>query len=104
MPGASMHGDPVPAIAEAAASGETAAVFADLRATLGVKVVNLVWRHIATFPGALLWAWESVKPLHVSGRIGIEAQRIRAGLELPRLPAWTESTLRRSGIDPEAEA
>ena len=75
-----MQGDPVPAITEAAATGETAAIFADLRATLGVNVVNLIWRHIATFPGALPWAWASVKPAYVSGRVGIEAQRIRAGL------------------------
>ena len=45
-----MANDPVPAITEAEATGETAEIFADLRNTLGVNVVNLVWRHIATFP------------------------------------------------------
>ena len=44
--------DPFPAIPEAAASGETADLLADIRATVGVRVVNLVWRHLATFrPG-----------------------------------------------------
>ena len=100
----SMHGDPVPAIAEAAATGETAAIFADLRTTLGVNVVNLVWRHIATFPGALPWAWASVKPAYVSGRVGIEAQRIRAELSLPKLPQIPRSALTCAGIDAAGEA
>src|SRR6185436_3814972 len=53
--------DRFPAVAEAAATGETAALFADIRATVGVRVVNLVWRHLATIDGALPWAWAAVK-------------------------------------------
>jgi len=34
--------DPFPAVAEAAATGATAALFADIRDTVGVRVVNLV--------------------------------------------------------------
>ena len=59
--------DPFPAIAEAAATGETAELFADIRATVGVRVVNLVWRHLATLDGALPWAWAAVKPLYLHG-------------------------------------
>jgi hypothetical protein len=99
-----MQTDPVPAITEAAATGETAEIFADLRATLGVNVVNLIWRHIATLPGALPWAWASVKPLYLSGRVGIEAQRIKAGLALPAIPRWPHATLACAGVDAEAEA
>jgi len=55
--------DPFPAIAEASATGETADIFRDIRATVGVRVVNLVWRHLATLDGALPWAWAAVKPL-----------------------------------------
>lgn len=99
-----MSSDPVPAITEAAARGETAVIFADLRATLGVNVVNLIWRHIATFPGALAWAWATVKPIYVSGRVGIEARQIRAGLTLPGLPPWPRSLLRSAGIDASGEA
>ena len=97
-------GDPVPAITEAAATGETAMIFADLRATLGVNVVNLIWRHIASFPGALSWAWATVKPIYVSGRVGAEAQRLKAGLALPELQGWPRSLLRCAGIDEAAEA
>jgi hypothetical protein len=34
--------DPVPAIAEGEATGKTAALFADIRAMLGVGIVNLI--------------------------------------------------------------
>ena len=55
--------DPLPAVTEAEASGETAAIFADFRALLGVSMVNLIWRHLATIPGALPWAWAALRGL-----------------------------------------
>ena len=79
--------DPFPAIAEASATGETADLFTDIRATVGVRVVNLVWRHLATFDGALPWAWAAVKPLYVSGIADQAAQRFRATMILPTLPS-----------------
>jgi hypothetical protein len=42
--------DPVPAIAEASATGAVAEIFADIHTVLGVEVVNLIWRHLATIP------------------------------------------------------
>jgi len=57
--------DPVPAIVEAEAEGSTAAIFADIRDTLHVDVVNLIWRHLATMPGALDWVWSTLKPLYL---------------------------------------
>jgi hypothetical protein len=77
--------DPVPAIAEASATGETAALFADIRATVGVRVVNLVWRHLATIDGALPWAWAAVKPLYARGIVDQAVLRFRESMELPRL-------------------
>ncbi len=76
--------DPVPAIAEIDASGDTAALFADIRATLGIPVVNLIWRHLATIPGALPWAWTSLKPLYQNNAIACEAESLNADLNLPR--------------------
>lgn len=77
--------DPFPAIAEAAATGETAALFADIRATVGVRVVNLVWRHLATLDGALPWAWAAVKPLYLEGLPDQAAQRFRETMIVPKL-------------------
>jgi hypothetical protein len=77
--------DPFPAVAEAAATGETAELFADIRATVGVRVVNLVWRHLATIDGALPWAWAAVKPLYLEGIADHAALRFRESMALPTL-------------------
>lgn len=79
--------EPFPAIAESAATGETAALFADIRATIGVRVVNLVWRHLATFDGALPWAWQAVKPLYVQGMADRAVVDFRREMTLPKLGA-----------------
>ncbi len=91
-------GDPVPAISEAAASGDIADLFDDIRATLGVPVVNLIWRHLAVFPGGLAWAWQSLKPLYASGTISAEATALRAGLEIPKLPGLSAPALAAAGL------
>ena len=77
--------DPFPAIAESAATGETAALFADIRATVGVRVVNLVWRHLAKLDDALPWAWQAVKPLYVQGMADRAVVDFRRDMVLPKL-------------------
>jgi hypothetical protein len=79
--------DPVPAITEAAATGQTAAIFADIRQVLGVDVVNLIWRHLATIDGALPWAWGTLRPLYADGSIICEATALHRELALPPMPA-----------------
>jgi hypothetical protein len=80
--------DPVPAIAEASATGAVAELFADIRRVLGVEVVNLIWRHLATIPNALPWAWGILRPLYADGTIGAEAQALHDQLALPNLPPF----------------
>ena len=77
--------EPFPAIAEASATGETADLFADIRATLGVRVVNLVWRHLATLDGALPWAWTAAKPLYLQGVVDQAVLRFRKTMIVPTL-------------------
>jgi hypothetical protein len=77
--------DPFPAIAESSATGATADLFADIRTTVGVRVVNLVWRHLATLDGALPWAWAAVKPLYVGGMVDAAATVFRADMRVPPL-------------------
>jgi hypothetical protein len=77
--------DPLPAITEAQATGEIADLFADIRATVGVRVVNLVWRHLATMEGALPWAWAAVKPLYLDGLPDAAMAPFRQTMDIPRL-------------------
>ncbi|WP_422035842.1 hypothetical protein [Reyranella sp.] len=77
--------DPLPAITEAAATGEIADLFADIRTTVGVRVVNLVWRHLATMDGALPWAWAAVKPLYLAGLPDAAMAAFRRTMDIPKL-------------------
>lgn len=97
-----MSSDPVPAIREAEATGEVAAIFADIRGVFGVGVVNLVWRHLAVFPGGLEWAWGSLRPIYVSGHARAAAVRLRAALPLPALPMIPPEALVAAGVPEEA--
>lgn len=73
--------DPVPAVREADARGRTAELFEDIRHTLGVPFVNLVWRHLATVPGGLEWVWGIVRPLYRGHGLSREAAGIRRRVE-----------------------
>jgi hypothetical protein len=92
--------DPVPAITEAAATGETAAIFADIRQMLGVDVVNLIWRHLATIDGALPWAWGTLRPLYADGSVRREATALRGELALPSMRAIPADVFAGLGLQP----
>jgi len=96
--------DPVPAIAEASAIGAVAEIFADIRRVLGVEVVNLIWRHLATIPGAVPWAWGMLRPLYADGTIAAEAQALHAELSLPHLPSLPHDLLVAIGLGNDEQA
>jgi hypothetical protein len=90
--------DPVSAVSEAGATGEIADIFADIRHVYQVGVVNLIWRHLATFPGALPWVWQLVKPVYVDGAVKREATALRASIALPDLPVFPAAALPALGL------
>jgi len=90
--------DPVPAVTEASATGHIADIFTDIRHVYHVGVVNLIWRHLATFPGALPWVWESARPLYVDGTIEREAAALRASIALPDLPGFPAAAFAAAGL------
>ena len=92
-------GDPVPAIPEADATGEIAAIYGDIRETLGVPVVNLIWRHLATMPDALPWTWSVVRPIYASGAVGRAAAHLRGSMELPAVTPWPADVIDSLGLD-----
>ena len=94
--------DPVPAIAEAEARGETAALFIDIRAVLGVGVVNLIWRHLATIQGALPWAWGLLRPRYADGGLAALAAGLTRDLDVPHLPPLPPEVFAAAGLGPEA--
>lgn len=91
-------GDPVPAIAEHEATGAIAATFDDIKETLGVPVVNLIWRHLATIEGGLDWAWGAAKPIYASGRAGQAADALFAKLPVAMPEPLAPGALAAVGI------
>ena len=90
--------DAMPTLPESEASGAAAALYADIRGVTGVPVVNLIWRRLAFFPGALEWAWAAVRPLYAGGLADAAAARILAETPLPDLPPWPDPLLPAAGL------
>ncbi len=91
-------------IPERDARGDVAAIYADIRATLGVTMVNLVWRHLATRPAALPLCWGLVRPLYADGAAGVAAQRLRAALPWPPVARLVPGDLVAAGLVPATQA
>lgn len=87
-----MSDAPLAEVSERAASGETARIYAALRAALGVPLVNLVFRHMATVPGCLPWAWACLQPLYAGAALH------RAGAEIGALARRPGAVAMRRGI------
>jgi hypothetical protein len=88
----------VASVLETEAVGEIADIYADIRATLGTSVVNLIWRHLATMPGALPWAWSALRPLYLAPAAA-HAEAVRRTLRLPVAPALSSVVLAAAGVD-----
>src|ERR1700712_3391125 len=93
----------VPSILETDARGVIAEIYADIRKTLHTSVVNLIWRNLATMPGALQWTWSTVKPLYM-GPAAVHAEAVRRTLSLPSVPPLSENSLAAAGINKAAIA
>ena len=96
--------DPFPAVSEQEATGEVAAVFADLRATMGVPFVNLIWRHLATVPGALPAVWALVRPVYASAALVDAATALRQGVAVPAGLVVPAAAWACAGVDTGARA
>jgi hypothetical protein len=88
----------VPSVLESDARGEIADIYADIRKVLGTSVVNLIWRNLATMPGALEWTWSTVRPLYL-GDAPLHAEAVRQTISLPDWPGFSVDTLLAAGVD-----
>ena len=73
-------------VPETEATGPVADIYADIRRTQQLPLVNLIWRHLATRPAALEWAWTIARPLYASGLARHAAERLSDEATLPDLP------------------
>ena len=87
----------VPSNPESDATGKVAKIYADIRQVLGTSIVNLIWRNLATIPGALEWTWITAKPLYRGPAPGY-AEAVRRAIDLPVVPPFSRDTLAAAGL------
>jgi hypothetical protein len=90
--------DPVTAIDEAKAVGETAALFAEIRQTMCIPLVTSIWRGLAGMDDGLRLAWAAAKPIYESGEPEPALMRSVATVGLPR-PESLAPTICLRGTD-----
>jgi len=86
-------------IKEVDASGEIADIYNDLRQSLNIKVVNTIWRYLATIDGGLNWVWYSSKELYMSGKLENVQEKIIDNVEFQELPSIPDHILISIGIN-----
>ena len=86
-------------VAESDARDTVAATYAEIRATLGLPVVNLVYRHLATTPGRLEGLWAALVPCLRTPATRRVAGAVAASVPAPAVDAIPVASLRATGID-----
>lgn len=93
--------DPVSAMAETEATGETAVLFEDIRQTLRLPLITSIWRTLASVDGGLRAVWAAAKPLYASGQpeaaLRRALERVAPATPEPLVPGQ----LARAGVLPE---
>ena len=89
----------LPELAERAATGEKAAIYAEMKRLGGVPMVALIFRHLATLPGALEWTWAALGPAWKAGWLQDTAWRIAGEAALEPIAPIPRPALAALGVD-----
>jgi hypothetical protein len=89
---------------EDAASGRIGEIYDEIRRFSGVPYVSSLQRYLATLPGVLEWAWDTVRPAMASGVIPETGWRLAASVRLAPADPVSAQTLCDWGIDAAALA
>lgn len=90
--------DPVSAIAESEATGETAAIFADIRETMQLPLLTSIWRTLVGIEGGLRAAWDAAKPLYETGQPAAACLKLRERVALPVPAPFVPGQLASAGV------
>jgi len=70
-------------VSEQEADSTTLDLYGDIKSTMGVALVNLVWRRLAVNPSVFRWSWLALKPHYQNNAIPCAAWVSRQRLEPP---------------------
>ena len=91
-------------IPESEATGTVRELYDDMKATMNIGMINLIYRRIATADGLLEWVWDAVRPVLASGDVERAALLLESGLDWPSMPEIPAPALPLLGLgSPEIE-
>ena len=90
--------DPVTAMDEATATGETAVLFSEIRQTMRIPLVISIWRGVAGMGDSLRLAWAAAKPIYESGEPERALTHSVAAVGLPRPEPLAPTALACMGL------
>ncbi len=92
----------LPELAERDAAGETAAIYAEMKRLGAVPMVALIFRHLASLPGGIEWAWGAINPAWQSGQLQEAAWKIARDAALEPIAPMPRAALALLGVDDAA--
>ncbi|MDG0866688.1 hypothetical protein [Candidatus Lucifugimonas marina] len=90
--------DTVTALAEEAATGEIAKIFADIRHLMEIPMLTSIWRILAESESDLASTWAAIKPMYLTGQPEAALERLRSDGTFPELEPLTQSELEKADI------
>lgn len=89
---------------EARATGELRRIYGEIRRLSGVPMVALIYRHLATIPGALEWSWQLLEPALRAGVLQQRAWELAGQANLGRQSSIPAAALRAAGLGEDDRA
>lgn len=89
---------------EPQAGGAIRHIYAQIRLLSGVPMVALIYRHLATIPGALEWSWDLLEPSLRAGLLQQQAWELASAARIPRNVTIPRAALRAGGITAAGES
>src|ERR1700759_4376705 len=92
----------LPELPERDATGEKARIYAEIRRLGGVPMVALIFRHLATLPGALEWMGSALQPSWRGGELQEAAWRVAREAPVVPIARISPPALEALGMDDAA--
>jgi hypothetical protein len=94
----------LPELPESQATGRIREIYDEIKHYSAVPMVALIYRHMATLPGVLEWAWEVLRPLMVCGLLQEKGWQLARTADLPQALAIPPAARQAAGISAADEA